>query len=111
MILWWIVKFMKLLARDNIKKQSYKIWSILKRESVLSYWYVVMFDSTYSKLTDIDDIEELNKIFNELTDKAIDIRELENYKEIKGSEIIFHRKEKVVPIIKEAVKKGYIMPL
>lgn len=99
------------IGKGQYKKQGYRIWSILDGESVLSYWYVVMFDSTYSKLAEINDMDELNKKLDELTNKAIDIRKLENYTVLKGTEIIFHRKEKIVPMIKEAVRKGCIIPL
>lgn len=48
---------------------------------------------------------------DEITNKAIDIRALPNYKELSPTDILFHRKDTVALMIKEAVRKGYIQPL
>ena len=46
-----------------------------------------------------------------LMNQATDIRKLANYKELEISKILFRRKEVIVPLIKEAIKAGYIQPL
>lgn len=98
------------IGKGQCNKQKYRIWSLWKRESSLLYWYVILFDSTYNAWMDMSAVESVKKE-NELTDKAIDIRKLANYKELKSTDIIFNRDNVVVPLIKEAVRKGYVKPV
>ena len=99
------------IGKGQLNKESYRIWTIWKRESVLAYWYVVLYDSAYRKTYDMTSLEEVERVMDEWTDKAVDIRTLPNYKELSGGEILFNRKRAVVPLIREAVRKGYIVPL
>lgn len=97
------------IYKGQFKNQKYKIWSVMGRESVLAYWYVVMYDTTYeqeycSEKTDLESIDD------KITNQAIDIRKLPNYKETSSLEILHCRKIIVAPLIKEALNKGYIKP-
>ena len=98
------------IYKGQFQKQKYTIWSIMGRESELAYWYVVMFDKTYKEVYCSENID-LDKIDDKITDKAIDIRKLPSYKEASILEIFHYRKVLVVPLIKEAIKKGDIKPL
>lgn len=94
------------IGKGQCKKKAYRIWTIFKRESTQLYWYLVMYDDTYYEKFSNGDVDE-----DTLTNEAIDIRKLPNYQEISAVDIMFHRKESVVPLIKEAVRKGYIKPV
>ena len=105
------------IYKGQYNKQKYRIWTIMGRESELSYWYVVMYDSTYNKeyyecnieYSEIDiDIAEID---DRITNQAIDIRKLPNYKDMSVLEILHYRKIVIIPLIKEALKKGYIKPI
>lgn len=80
------------------------------RESVLAYWYVVMYDETYKQEYCFENID-LESIDDKITNQAIDIRKLPNYKETSALEILHYRKRIIAPLIKEALHKGYIKPL
>jgi len=97
------------IYKGQIDKKKYRIWTIMGRESALSYWYVIMSDETYEKEYDRKDVN-LATVDDKITDQAIDIRKLPNYSLLTNTEILFERK-KVVPIIKEALKAGYIKPI
>ncbi|MDU3180460.1 MAG: hypothetical protein E6686_03540 [Lachnospiraceae bacterium] len=94
------------IGKGQCEKKAYRIWTIFKRESTLLYWYLVLYDDTYYEKFGNGEMDE-----DALTNMAIDIRKLPNYKDISGIDILFHRKESVVPLIKEAVRKGYIKPV
>ena len=94
------------IGKGQCEKRSYRIWTIFKRESTLLYWYLILYDDTYYEKCDKHEVDE-----DALTNEAIDIRKLPNYQDITGTDIIFHRKERVVPLIKEAVRKGYVRPV
>ena len=98
------------IYKGQFKNQKYRIWTIMGRESELAYWYVVMFDTTYGKEfgTENIDIKDVN---DRVTNQAVDIRKLPNYKALSAIEIFHCRKTLVVPLIKEALKTGYIKPL
>ena len=98
------------IYKGQLNKQKYRIWSIMGRESELAYWYVVMFDSTYDKEFSAENID-LDEVDDRVTNQAIDIRKLPNYKNLTIIEILRHRETFVVPLIKEALKMGYIKPL
>jgi len=98
------------IYKGQFKNQKYRIWSIMGRESVLAYWYVVMFDSSYNKEFGAENID-LKDVDNRVTNHAVDIRKLPNYKEISPLEILHYRKIIIAPLIKEALSKGYISPL
>lgn len=93
--------------KGQYKKQKYRIWSVMGRESILAYWYVVMFEVTYEKEYGSAHID-LESVDDKITNKAIDIRKLPNYKKVDSIGILYNRKEIIVPIIKEAIQKGYI---
>lgn len=94
------------------QKESYMICPIHDGQSLLTYWYSVLSKETYKKLLNSETVYDYEKFEDELTDKAIDIRKLKNYNtEVTMSQILFKRKEVIVPIIREAVRKGYIQPL
>lgn len=98
------------IYKGQFKNQKYRIWSVMGRESVLAYWYVVMYDTTYAQEYCSENID-LKSIDDKITNQAIDIRKLPNYKETSSLEIIHYGKIIVAPLIKEALKKGYIKPL
>lgn len=98
------------IYKGQFKKQKYRIWSVMGRESVLSYWYVVMYDTTFNQKYNIENVD-LKKVNDEITNQAIDIRTLPNYKQVSGLEILHYGKTIVAPMIKEAIKKGYIHPI
>lgn len=97
------------IYKGQFKNQKYRIWSVLGRESVLAYWYVVMYDATYKQKYCSENID-LKSIDDQITNQAIDIRKLPNYKEINSLELLHYRKSIVASLIKEALKKGYIKP-
>lgn len=100
------------LAKLHYKRILYVICPIRKGENLLSYWYSVLSKETYEQLVYSNTVEEYEKYENELTDKAIDIRKLKNYDaSISMTQIFFHRKEIIVPLIREAIRKEYIKPL
>lgn len=99
------------IGKGQCKKKEYYIWTVFDGQSTLCYWYVVMSDDTYCNHFEKKSGEELAKIEDEITNKAIDIRNLPNYKKLSPTDILFHRKDTVVPMIKEAVRKGYVQPL
>ena len=98
------------IYKGQFKNQKYRIWSVMGRESVLAYWYVVMYDTTYDQEYCSENID-LKSIDDKITDQAIDIRKLPNYKETSFHKILYYRKNIVAPLIKEALKKGYTKPL
>lgn len=105
----WNVTFIyESIGSGQCNKKPYSIWSIFNRESTLMYWYLILFNDSYYSLCNNENRHFKEK---ELVGKAVDIRTLPNYKGISGTEIIFHTKDKVIPLIKEAVRKGYIVPL
>lgn len=94
------------------KQKKYVICPIHDREGVLVYWYSVLSKETYDKLMNSDTAEEYEKYEDELTNKATDIRKLLNFDEgITMTQILFHRKEVIVPLIREAVRKEYVKPI
>jgi len=105
------------IYKGQYKNQKYRIWSVMGREGVLAYWYVVMYDSTFDKEytqpnIDYPEIDiDMQEVDDKITNLAIDIRKLPNYKNITPTEIIHYRKTLVVPLIKEAIKKGDITPI
>lgn len=98
------------IYKGQFKNQKYRVWSVMGRESVLAYWYVVMYDTTYKQEYCSENID-LESIDDKVTNQAIDIRKLPNYKETSSLEILHYRKSIVAPLIKEAINKGYIKPL
>lgn len=98
------------IYKGQFKKQKYRIWSVMGRECELAYWYVVMLDSTYDKEFGAENVN-LKEVDDRVTNQAVDIRKLPNYKEMGSLEIFHYRKSLVVPLIKEALKIGYIKPL
>jgi hypothetical protein len=92
------------------KKRKYRIWTILGREGTLMYWYVIMYDDTYEKEYCNPDTQ-FEKVNDMLTNQAIDIRKLLNYVEMNTINILVDRKNTVIPIIKDAIKSGYINPI
>lgn len=99
------------IAQGQCDKRPYGIWSIFHREDTLVYWYVVMFDDTYDKWATTPNEKKRKKIEQEFLCKATDIRNLDNYEKMGCVDAFLHRKDKVIPMIKEAVRKGYIKPL
>ena len=97
------------IYKGQFKNQKYRIWSVMGRESVLAYWYVVMYDTTYKQEYCSENID-LKSIDDKITNQAIDIRKLPNYKEINSLENLHYRKSIVASLIKEALKQGYIKP-
>ena len=110
------------IAKFQYKKNQYVICPIYGRESLLAYWYCVLSKETYNALQCCESWEEYEKFEQKLLNEAIDIRKLQNYKDLsipqtefnrKGLFIPFGRKDReefVVPLIKDAVKAGFIMP-
>lgn len=98
------------IYKGQFNNQKYRIWSVMGRESVLTYWYVVMYDTTYKQEYCSENID-LKSIDNKITNQAIDIRKLPNYEDTSSLEILHYRNRIVAPLIKEALKKGYIKPL
>lgn len=100
------------LVKLQYQKKPYMICPIHDGQSLLLYWYCVISKNTYENLNKCENIEAYEKLEDELTNKAVDIRKLENYdKELTGTNIIFQRKELIVPLIREAVRQGYIRPI
>jgi hypothetical protein len=95
------------IYKGQIDKKKYRIWTVMGRESTLSYWYVVMSDETYEKEYNHENVD-LESIDDKITDQAIDIRKLSNYIPLSNSEILFNRKQTIIPIIREALKAGYV---
>lgn len=95
--------------KGQFKKQKYRIWSIMGRESVSLYWYVVMYDTTYKREYECAGID-IKSVDDKITNQAIDIRTLPNYTKFSFSDILFNRNEVIVPLIREALKKGFIKP-
>ena len=98
------------ICKGQFHNQKYRIWSVMGRESVLAYWYVVMYDTTYKQEYCSENID-IESIDDKITNQAIDIRTLPNYQETSSLEILHYRKTIIPPLIKEALKKGYIKPL
>ena len=98
------------IAKFQHKKKQYVICPIFDGESLLAYWYCVLSKETYDVLQHSETAEEYVSFEQELLNKAIDIRKLQNYKKLSISKIIFNRKELIVPLIKEAVKTGFVIP-
>ena len=98
------------IGKGQCKKQPYNIYTIMGRESLLSYHYAVLYDHTFNEWNNLPK-KEYEERQNEITDQSLDIRKLENYKPLKSVDILFRRVEMVVPIIKEAIRKGYAKPL
>lgn len=98
------------IYKGQFKKNKYRIWSVMGRESVLAYWYVVMYDSTYIQEYCSDNID-LGRVDDKITNQAIDIRKLPNFKTTSTLEILHYRNTIIVPLVKEALNKGYIKPL
>ena len=95
------------IYRGQFKNQKYRIWTIMGRESELAYWYVVMSDLTYNKEFGAENID-WKEVNDKVTNQAVDIRKLPNYKDISSLEILHYRKTLIVPLIKEALKSGFI---
>lgn len=98
------------IYKGQIKNQKYRIWSITGRESELAYWYVVMFDSTYDKEFGAENID-IEEVDDRVTNQAVDIRKLPNYKQSSPLEILHYGKIIAAPLIIEALRTGYIKPL
>ena len=98
------------IYKGKFNKQKYRIWSVKGRESVLAYWYVVMYDSTYKQEYCSENID-LERVDDKITNHAIDVRKLPNYKRTSTLEIFHYRQTIIVPLIKEALNQGYIKPL
>lgn len=98
------------IYKGQFLKQKYRIWSVMGREGVLAYWYVVMYDTTYEKKYNSANID-LEMVDDKITNLAIDIRKLPNYKKVSALEILHYRKVIIAPLIKEALKNGYIKPI
>lgn len=98
------------IYKGQFKNQKYRIWSIMGRESVLAYWYVVMYDETYDQEYGSQDVD-LKSVDDRITNQAIDIRLLPNFKEVTILEIMSCRKKIVAPLIKEALRVGSINPI
>lgn len=101
------------IYKGQFKKQRYRVWSVMGRESVLAYWYVVMYDTTYKQVYCSENTEniDLKSLDDKITNQAIDIRKLPNYKKTSVLEILHYRQTFIAPLIKEALNKGYIKPL
>lgn len=97
------------IYKGQFKKQKYRIWSVMGRESVLMYWYVVMYDTTYKQEYFSENID-FKSVDDRITNQAIDIRKLPNYKETSSLEILYNNKN-IVALIKEALNKNYIKPI
>lgn len=98
------------IAKFQCKKKQYIICPIFDGESLLAYWYCVLSKETYDTLQHSETIEEFERLEHKLLNNAIDIRKLQNYKKLSISQIIFNRKELIVPLIKDTVKAGFIIP-
>lgn len=98
------------IYRGQVHNQKYRIWSVMGRENLLTYWYVVMYDTTYEQEYCSKNVN-LEYVDDKITNQAIDIRTLPNYKEVNSIEILHYRRTIVASLIKEALKKGYIKPL
>lgn len=95
----------KIIGRGQYHNRKYEIWSIFDRQSTLLYWYVIAFAD---KTETIEGMQHLNKNINKY---EIDIRTLPNYKQPAFYDIIRNPQKVITPIIKEAVRKGYIKPV
>lgn len=98
------------IAKFQHKKKQYVICPIYDGESLLAYWYCVLSKETYDTLQHSETMNIFEKFEQELLNVAIDIRKLSNYKKLSISQIVFHRKELIVPLIKDAIKAGFIIP-
>ena len=98
------------LAKLQCKKKQYVICPIHDGESLLAYWYCVISKETYTLLQQSETMDAFRKLEQDLLDKAIDIRKLQNYSKLSISQIIFKRKELIAPLIKEAVRTELITP-
>lgn len=96
--------------KGQFKKQKYRIWSIMGMFSVSLYLYVVMYDTTCDREYECVDIIDIESVNDKITNQAIDIRTLPNYTKLSFDDILFNRNEVIVPLIREALKKGYIKP-
>lgn len=92
------------IGRGQYKKQKYEICDIWYDDHIMMCWYVVAYNST------MRNCEKRREIINDIFGKAIDIRTLPNYKDAETEKCKRHPSEIAVPIIKEAVRKGYIKP-
>lgn len=97
------------IAKFQHKKKQYVICPIFDGESLLAYWYCVLSKETYDTLQQSESMNVFEKFEQELLNVAIDIRKLPNYKKLSISQILFHRKELIVPLIKESIKTELII--
>ena len=59
------------IYKGQIDKKKYRIWTVMGRESTLSYWYVVMSDETYEKEYNHENVD-LESVDDKITDQAIE---------------------------------------
>ncbi|MEE1154436.1 MAG: hypothetical protein UH241_04695 [Acutalibacteraceae bacterium] len=103
------------IYRGTYKEKEYSIYNIEKdEEQILVYLYVVVSDETLVHLGEASQYqteEEYAKSEMDLIDKAIDVRKLSKYN---NNMWLIGNKDRdsiVIPLIKEAVENGEIVPI
>lgn len=100
-----MTKIYKEIGNGQYQDENYTIWNIFHDDHIMMCWYVVVLESRLKKK---GGRKEINA---DVFGKAFDIRELPNYN-ILDDWMMFPccTQGVVVPLIKEAVEKGYIKP-
>ena len=103
------------IYRGTYKEKEYSIYNIEKdEEQILVYLYVVVSDEKLVHLGEASQHqteEEYAKSEMDLIDKAIDVRKLSKYN---NNMWLIGNKDRgniVIPLIKEAVENGEIVPI
>ena len=99
-----MTKIYKEIGNGQYQDENYTIWNIFHDDHIMMCWYVVVLERTLKKK---GGRKEINA---DVFDKALDIRELPNYNVLDDRILIMRPQEVVVPLIKEAIEKGYIKP-
>lgn len=91
--------------------RPYAIYCVSERGGNLIYWYLVISDDTYDTLHTEKNRIERDKMLEEITDKAVDVRIIKGYTGLNTLNLTKHRTDVIVPLLKEAVTQGVIQPL
>lgn len=96
------------IASGQINKRKYKIYQLLENDrcETLMFWYLIMYNDTYSReFENYSDEKE-----QQIAENGIDIRTLINYKKLKAIDIV-RDKSDVIKLIRDSIKSGEIIPI